>query len=423
MDKTTYFNDRAALIAEAEQAVQDNDLALSQEKRNAIAELDKQYEDYCKAQADIEAEKIKQAEMEAENARKQAEIAAQAKLNEPATNIEDKSAVIGEERIVDNMDTKLTDAATKELDAFKNYLAGKPFDAEALRFDDSANTKSGNAVVIPETVKESIWQEMADRHPVLASLRMTFVNGNLSILKEVAKGDAAAWYDETGDIADGALSFAKVELKGYELAKTVPVTWALKKMSIDALLPYITSLVAERMGAALANAVVNGLGIPGQSDTFKAQPKGIVTAIEAETNTPQEITYNSHIAFADLCNAMAKIKSGYYAGAKIYAKNATIWGELAQILDENGRPIFIPDCTAGGVGRIFGVPVFEEDAVADNAVLVSNLEETYVANCNENVTLYTEDKPTARTTYYMGYAIIDGQPITTLGSVYIKKSA
>ncbi len=35
-------------------------------------------------------------------------------------------------------------------------------------------------------------------------------------------------------------------------------------MSIDEFVPYITSLLAEKMGAALAKAIVDGKGKPGK---------------------------------------------------------------------------------------------------------------------------------------------------------------
>ena len=58
--------------------------------------------------------------------------------------------------------------------------------------------------------------------------------------------------------------------------------------------------------------------------------------------------------------------------------------------------------TAGVVGRIFGTPVKEEDAVSADEILVANVRQGYAMNVNENMTMYQEEHVKARTTDYMG---------------------
>jgi len=123
-----------------------------------------------------------------------------------------------------------------------------------------------------------------------------------------------------------------------------------------------------------------------------------------------------------MTNMRSKIKSGYAANARFYATSATIWNHLANILDDNKRPIFIPDATQGGVGRIFGIVVEEEDAIPADAVLLGNMAKGYAANKNEDITMYYEDHIKERATDYMGYALVDGQPLTTKAFAYLKKS-
>jgi HK97 family phage major capsid protein len=177
------------------------------------------------------------------------------------------------------------------------------------------------------------------------------------------------------------------------------------------------------MGAALAKAVVSGKGKPGEGDAWKAQPKGVVTALEAEATTPQVVTYDTStddLTYDKMAEAMGLIKSTYKNGAAIYAKSTTIWGKLAVLKDNDGRPLFIPDVTSGGVGRIFGVPVKEEDSVADDNILLGNMRRGYAANVNENVTLYMEEHVKERYTDYMSYSLVDGSPLTTKAFAYIK---
>lgn len=117
---------------------------------------------------------------------------------------------------------------------------------------------------------------------------------------------------------------------------------------------------------------------------------------------------------------MGLIKSTYKTGASIYAKSSVIWGVLALLKDNQGRPLFIPDVTAGGVGRIFGLPVKEEDSIPDGDILIGNVARGYAMNVNENMTIYTEDHVKARYTDYMSYAIVDGDVLTTKAFVYIE---
>ena len=83
------------------------------------------------------------------------------------------------------------------------------------------------------------------------------------------------------------------------------------------------------------------------------------------------------------------------------------------VLDKNDRPLMIADPTAGGVQRIFGIPVKQEDALADGEILLSAPGVGYIANVNKDMSLSTEEHVKARTADYCAYAIVDGNVITT----------
>ncbi|BAL82837.1 putative phage major capsid protein [Selenomonas ruminantium subsp. lactilytica TAM6421] len=292
-------------------------------------------------------------------------------------------------------------------------------------FATVANKASGNQVVIPTTMKQEIWQEMAELHPIIGEVDFTDVPGNLEIPKETGNSGDAAWVDEDTAATSGTLSLSNITLAGHELVKAITVSWKLKTMSIDAFLTYITTKIAERMGAAIANAIVSGKGIPGVGDTFKAQPYGIITRLKGETNTPQVVTYThgGSVAYANITAALGKIKSGYMDGVKIYAKNSDIWNQLANITTTQKQPIFIPDPTGQTIGRLFGREVVEEDAIPTGSFLIGNVRRAYVMNRNQDVSIYTEEHTLARSTDYMGYAILDGDLLTTKAFVLIKEAA
>ncbi|GFN35372.1 phage major capsid protein [Tepidimicrobium xylanilyticum] len=409
MNKKEYLEMRNNLLAEAEKLIAEGKTEEAKEKMKEVEDLDNKWEEIKLAQANMNALKDKVT----------------------GINLANNSVDVKDLRPVDNVQvTQKVDEKELYKQAWAKYMMDMAltedekvvFNEVNTRFHNSIQTANTHAVVIPDNVTEDIWKEAAELYPIIDDLNMTFVPGDMTIIKETDSGDDAAWYDEDTEVADGDFAIGELNLTGCELAKAIPISWKLKKMSIERFIPYITSLLAEKMGAALAKGVVSGKGKPGIGDTFKPEPLGIITALEAEEGTPQIIEYNSELSYEDLTNAMSKMKSGYKTGAAIYAKSDVIWNVLANLKDNDGRPLFIPDVTLGGVGRMFGLPVKEDDSIPDDAILFANVGRGYAINVNENMTIYTEDHVKARYTDYMAYAIIDGAPLTNKAFALVRKA-
>lgn len=414
MNKEQYLAKRTAMLNEAQALLDAGKLEDYSAKEKEIKALDVQFEDIAKAQAAI-------------NALAKTGV---------VTNLENRSTEVP--GAVGSGVVPLAGVPAAQADAvvyrnaFAKHLMGKSMDKTEIELFDKVNndfratvqTAATHTVLVPETVKAGIWKEIGEAHPIIGDLAMTFVPGDLTILKETTAGDDGAWYDEATETGESDTGFGELNLTGCELAKDITISWKLKKMSIDAFLAYITTKIAEKMGNALAKGVIEGLGKPGEGDTFKAQARGIAVALEAEALTPQIVTYAAvaDVNYDKLTDVMGKLKSGYLRGAAFYAKNTDIWGILAKIKNDDGNPMFVPDVTAGGVGRLFGVPVKEEDGVTAGEILLANVGKGYAINANENITMYQEDHVKLRKTDYMGYAIIDGDVITTKAFVLLKKS-
>lgn len=404
MNKKEYLEKRKALLGEAENLLNEGKLEEFEAKEQEIKDLDDQFEKLAKARANMDA------------------------LKEPTLVAQVADMSKGDDEVMAKFDTKTVQNESEVyLNAWAKNMMGLSLEGDEKTVFDKVNNEYKNqvqtaqehVVLIPETVRDGIWKEAGELYPILGDVRMTFVPGDLTILKEVDGGDDAQWYDENDEVKDDGFQIGELNLTGCELAKNIPVSWKLRKMAVNDFIAYITSLLAEKMGAALAKAIVSGKGKPGAGDTFKAEPKGIKTALEG---TQQIIGYDGEKpSYEDLTKAMAKIHSTYKNGAVIYANGATIWEGLANIVDGNNRPIFIPDVTSGGVGRIFGLVVKEEDAVADGEVLIGNVARGYVMNVNENMTIYTEDHIKRRYTDYMGYAIVDGDVLTEKAFALLRK--
>ena len=308
--------------------------------------------------------------------------------------------------------------------AWAKMMMGKKLtDAEnsTISMVNAALTTVNTGAVIPTSVAQGIWDLIEEQHPLWADAQKTYVNGNYNMIVSDVSSEAA-WYDEATATADGSETFRTISLTGCELARNIVVSWKLREMAVEDFIPFIQRKLADKMGKALSYGVAKGKGQPGVSDTFKAEPKGIITALLAETNTPQVKTYTAgELAYSDLTAALSKIKYGL-DGLRIYVNNTTKWGELANVKDQNGRPIMIADPINGGISRIFGIEVKREDALADGEILFANPSVGYIANVNKDMSLATEEHVKERTADYCAYAIVDGNVTTTKAHALLKNS-
>ncbi|NAP00447.1 phage major capsid protein [Halomonas sp. MG34] len=323
------------------------------------------------------------------------------------------------EQNTDIMSMKWEEAAdTREYrEAWAKDMMGKKLSDEEREVYDKVNDEyrefthdtENTQILIPKTVTAGIWKRAEEESSLWADVRKMFVTGNLTMLKGDPSDDAK-WYDEDDTVDTDKLGFGELNLTGCELAKAVAVTWKLKKMSVQQFESYIIEEIGRRMGTALAHAVYVGQGKPTTGDTFKAEPYGIKTRLEGTTDYASQLkTYPADgLEYKNLTGMMGAIFSAYASGATIYANNTTIWNVIANLVDGVGRPLFVPDVQSGGVGRIFGRTVKPDAAIPEGEILLGNLNQGYVANINEGVTMHRQTHMRKRVDEYMGYAIVDG---------------
>lgn len=400
MNKKKYLEMRAAMLEEAQDLINEGKIEEAAVKRKEIEKLDAEFEEASKEQANLDALN---------------------KEDDKVTNMKNLSVDEGGLKPVDKTAEKLNQANYETV--FAKVALQRDLTNDEINLYNEMNPENvythnttNTEIVIPETVVGGIIDKMKELHPILADVTATNIKGTVKYVKRTAipAGDAD-YYDEATVTADEENKFGELTLGGKELSKAVTVTWKLQAMAIADFIPFIQRELAERMGSAKAKAFVRGKG-------DAKYPQGVITAIEAEDSTPQKVAYKADgLTYKDITAAMAKIKSGYVSGSKIYANNSTIWSTLANLLDGQGRPLFIPDVTAGGVGRIFGVPVVEEDAMNDGEILIGNMGAGYKENISEPMKLVTEQHAKARTTDFVGYEVHDGGVIDEKAFAYMVK--
>lgn len=393
MNKKQYLAKRKELMDAAQKLIDEGKAQEADAKMKEVKDLDEQWDAIAQAQADFNALH---------------------KEPEAVNPIDIKDNVKPEDLMKNNvMDALKSEEYTN---AWAKTLTGKPLtneEKESFKMVNEAftHTTGNTGIVIPTTVTKGIWTEAGKMFPYFEDVTKTYVNGVLSMTQEDESTDAK-WYVEADVTEDGKETFKEFTLNGCELSRAITVSWKLKEMAIEDFIPYIQRKMAKKLGAAAGYGVTHGEGASAASG--KPEPMGVVTALKKADGTPQVVTYaNGTIpTYKDITEARAKIKSGYSAGISIYANATTIWTKLANIVDTNKRPLFIPDPTGSGPFRILGMLVKEDDSMKDGEILLSNPGMGYHLNVNKEVSMTTEDHAKARNTDYCGYAIMDGNILT-----------
>ncbi len=407
MNYEEYLGQRQELSDKAQTLINEGKTEEAEAVMNDITALDQRYEESCRQQANLEA------------LNGSVKSRAHNMLGSTGESVmQDGDGQVKEPEVVDFR-------SEAYLNAWVNKMQGRKLtqnEADTIRMVNEAftHTTGNTGEVIPEAVTKGIWKEVEDMYPFYADVAKTNVTGTLTMVIGDTSTDAK-WYEEAVVTEDEKETFTTLTLNGCELARAITVSWKLKKMARTEFLPYIQRRMAEKMGAACGYGVTHGAGVV----TGRAsEPKGIVTAIEEEQDTPRVVTYKSGaLAWKNLTDARKKIKSGYTAGLAVYANSNTIWGEIASCVDGMGRPLFMAGTTAGSVGHITGLAVKEDGSMKDGEILIGNANRGYTVNVNEGISMQTEDHVKERTTDYAAYAILDGAPVTLNAFALLKAEA
>ena len=394
MNFEQYKAQRKTLMDTIEGLIGDDKVEEANAKMKEVEDLDNKWEDTKKANANLKALQDNQTVIDLDNQSQPVEGGKAVDFSQNG-KVDKKSAyenVWAKQMMGHQMDKEETELFNEFNPDFQNAYT-----------HDTSNTE----ILIPETVAAGIWKRAEENYPLFADARKYNVRGKFSIKKHesIDAGDAA-WYTEGNDTADEQNTFGELTLDGHELAKSVTVTWKLQAMAVEEFIPFIIAELGDRMGVALGTAAAQGSGTN--------EPHGVETALLAQSGTPQVVTYDPEattpepLAYEHLTEAMALVHSSYLNGAAIYANNATIWNKLANLKDDNGRPLFIPDVTSGGVGRMFGLVVKPDAGVSADSIIIGNAARGLVFNTNEPVSVMSEKHVKARTTDYAAYAVVDG---------------
>lgn len=407
MKREEYLTKRNELVAQSEGFIQNGKLEEAEKAMQDIKDLDASFEASALAQANLNALKENQVFNDLPDQ-------SLTNVNGKAIGVFDlENQTESKQKIYENAWAKVMMGKSSGLSKEEKDV----FDKTNTEFRNAyTHTTENTGILIPETVVAGIFKRAEEMYPFFGDTKKYNIKGKLTIKKHksIDAGDAN-WYLESEVVEDEQNTFGELTLDGHELAKAITVSWKLKSMAVSEFIPYIINELGERVGVALGVAALKGTGTK--------QPFGVETVLAAEENTPQVASYaNTGVTYKDITGMISKLHSSYLNGACFYANNTTIWTQLANIVDNSGKPIFIPDPTGGGIGRLFGIVVKADAGVSEGAILLGNAK-SYIVNTNEQFSVVTEDHAKARATDYVIYGIVDGNVLDTKAFSLLTKTA
>lgn len=266
--------------------------------------------------------------------------------------------------------------------AFLRNLLGEELNTEerAAFVHTTANT----GTVLPTTMLNQIWDLVSQEHSIMGDITIYRTGTILEVIKHtaIAAGDAKTVSENTAN-DDEQNTFVKVTLSGKDFSKHVDISYAMERMSIDALEQYLVSEISRQLGAAMATDVVTQIG------TDMAAGNKITTAA-AGTLTFKEIA----AAFGSLERV---------SNVTVYATRNTIYNYLVGMVDTTGRPIFQSTAQQGAAGTLLGATIKVEDAVADKVLLIGDSSKV-VYNMVQDIMIESDRDIKKHVTTYSGYA-------------------
>lgn len=359
-----YNEKRETLLNEMQNLINEGKLEDATAKKTEIENLDNQFEQVKQAQADL-------------NALKDGGVKVPEALAEPST-------------LNNGIDTKedLSASSAAYRTAFLKNLQGNGDKMTKLENAAFVHNTTDTSAPLPTQMLDTIWDLVSGQHSIMGDVTIYRTGTIIEVVKhiEIEQGKAKKVTEGSAN-DDEKNKFDKVVLKGNDFSKHVDITYAMAKMSLDALEQYLINEIATGIGEAMA--------------------EDVVATIESGINSANKVNSAKagEVAYKELAKLFGKLK--HVKNVCVYATRATIFTHLVGMCDDNGRPIFQQSAQEGQAGYLLGAAIKVEDAVADNKILVGDPKKV-VFNMIEDIMLEKEKDIKNHVYTYSGYARGEG---------------
>lgn len=393
-----YKNQRAELMNAAQTLLNDGKMEDFAAKTKEVEELDGKWDEYAKAQADLNA------------------LAGTQKPQVNVLDLANGNGLVGATGALDG------DLAYRK--AFMNYVVNGQSIPTNLRNAD-ANTKTTDVgEMIPETVMNRIIEKMESTGMILPLLTRTSYKGGVRIPLATAKPTATwvaegAGSDRQKKTVNGSITFGY-----YKLRCAVSVSLETDLMALSAFETTLINNVSEAMVKAVEQSAISGTG--------NGQPKGILTeTVPAGQNV--DIAAGADVSYQTLIEAEARLPMAYESGAVWFMTKQTFM-KFAGMVDSNGQPIARTNYgIAGKPERILlGRTVILNDYMTslgatitkDTVVAFLFNPKDYILNTNLNMTIKHYEDNDTDDQVTKAIMLVDGKVVDVNSLVTVtKKSA
>lgn len=268
---------------------------------------------------------------------------------------------------------------------FKDLLGLEMTKEERAAF---THTTANTPAMLPTTTLNMIWDLVSGQHAILNDITIYRTGTIIEVIKHttIVQGKAKKVAENTAN-DDEQNTFVKVTLSGNDFSKHVNISYAMAKMSIEALEAYLVNEISAGLGEAMADDVVA---------TIRAQMAAGNKVSSAAANA---------VTYKELATLFAKLKRVGTVCA--YMTRSTLFTHLVGMTDTTGRPIFQPTAQDGAQGVFLGAIIKIEDSVGENAMLIGDPKKvTY--NMVQDIMVEQDKDIKAHVITYSGYARGEG---------------
>lgn len=138
---------------------------------------------------------------------------------------------------------------------------------EAMKSDNPKQALSGFDAVLPETVINTVFDDITEEHPLLSRIRFDNASALIKWIYSTMDGRFLAWW---GPLCDDikkklAAQFQQLNLEQTKLSAFVPVCKAMLDLGPAWLDRYVRTILAEAIANGLEQGIISGRGLADQA--------------------------------------------------------------------------------------------------------------------------------------------------------------
>lgn len=399
-----YVDQRKKLVDEAQTLLNEGNVEESTLKAESIKELDNEWDEYAKAQANLNA---------LNNTQKGAGLS---NMGQQLAN----GVVIDSLNMNNGNEETDVFASLEYRNAFmNNVLKGAAIPDKFQNAD--ANTKTTDVgSVIPTTVLEKIIEKLESTGMILPLVTRTSYKGGLSIPTATVK-PVATWVAEGAGSDKQKKTTGTITFNYFKLRCAVSVSLEVGTTTLGVFEQTIINNITEAMAKALENTIVNGTGV--------GQPKGILTeTVVAGQNV--DIAAAGSADYKTLVDAEAALPLAYESDA-VWCMTKKTFMSFVGMVDSQKQPIARvnygiagkPERTLLGRTVILNeyMPNLTATVTDDTVVAFLFNFKDYVLNTNYNMTIKKYEDNDTEDEVTKAIMLVDGKVIDKNSLVTVTK--